>query len=205
MGPDWWRTSAIVVALITAGGIGYATLQTMQKINQLTQERDNLQAEVELLRPYIEEYQRLEARQRELEQIAAVAREVRAKFHPWSDYLAKFLAHFPQKQGRLLVRLDSLSAQLTDPYLAMETYGIPAEVEFSFTGKAASEEALIELVKAYETTPGFAINFQDATYNKEEGTYSFSASVGMEIERPEEAEAGAEEGGGEEIQGEVAQ
>ncbi len=183
-GPDWWRTAAIVVPLLILGVVAYLTLQTLGTLNARIDQRDQLKAEVQILRPYVAEYQKLERRRRELEQIAGVAREVRATFKPWSEYLANFLKRLPSRRGRLLVSLNSINARSLNPSRAESIYGIPAQVEFSLRGEAASEQALVNFVKVFETDPGFGINFQSTSLDKKTGIYSFNASVGMVVTPP---------------------
>ena len=184
-GPDWWRTAAIVVPLVILGVAGYVTIQTQSTLNARLNERDQLRAEVQILRPYVNEYRKLERKRKELEEIAGIAREVRATFKPWSEYLANFLRRLPKRGGRLSVSLASINARPIDPDRAQQTYGVPAQVEFTLRGEAASDRALIDFVHTFETDPGFGINFQNASYDKKTGIYSFSAAVGMVVKPPE--------------------
>ncbi len=192
-GPDWWRTAAIVVPLVLFGIVAYVHLGTLARLNKVIDERDQLKAEVEILRPYIAEYHKLEKRRKELEAIAQVARKVRATFRPWSDYLAQFLTRLPARRGQLLVSLNSLSARTIEPEKAQTLYGVPAGVEFSLRGEAASDRALIDFVHTFETDPGFGINFQNANFDKKTKIYNFSASVGMVL--PEKKTVAKAEGG----------
>jgi len=189
-GPDWWRTAAIVVPLLLFGATAYIHLGTQARLSKLLDQRDQLQAEVQILRPYIAEYHKLEKRRRELEAIAKVAREVRATFRPWSEYLAQFLHRLPARRGQLLVSLRSLSARPIDPQKAQGLYGVPAGVEFTLRGEAASDRALIDFVHTFETDPGFGINFQNASYDRKTRIYTFSASVGMVLPAQKLAKAG---------------
>ena len=192
-GPDWWRTAAIVVPLVLLGAVAYVHLGTQARLGKLLDQRDQLKAEVQILRPYIAEYHKLEKRRRELEAIAQVARQVRATFRPWSDYLAEFLTRLPARRGRLLVSLSSLNARGIDPQKAQGLYGVPAGVEFTLRGEAASDRALIDFVHTFETDPGFGINFQNASFDKKTKIYNFSATVGMVL-NPKKPLAKAKEG-----------
>lgn len=182
IGPDWWRTAAIAIPLILFGIIAYITLRTENELITKTHQRDQIQAEVQILRPYIAEYQKLESQKKELDQIASIAREVRATFKPWSEYLAKFLNKLPTENGQLVVSLSSVNARTIDLNQAEQYYGIPAQVEFDLRGEAASEKALVEFVKAFETDADFGINFQNASFDRQTGIYSFSAGIGMVVE-----------------------
>ncbi len=189
LGPDWWRTAAIVVPLILLGIVAYMTIQVQSTLIAKTHQRDQLRAEVQILRPYVAEYRKLERRKKELEQIAGVAQEVRATFKPWAEYLAEFFNKLPQEKGRLAVSLSSITARSVDPERSREVYGIPADIEFATRGEAASERALVNFVKAFETDPNFGINFQSSSYDKRTGIYAFNASIGMLTAREETREA----------------
>jgi len=185
---DWWRLIAIFVPLIVFGTIAYITLKTSGELHAKTNQRDQLRAEVQILQPYVAEFQKLERRRKELEQIAVVARKVRSTFKPWSDYLAEFLNRLPAQRGHLLVSLKSIDAHAIDPGRAKLVYGIPAQVEFSLRGEAASEKALISFVKVFETDPNFSINFQSTNFDERTKIYTFNASVGM-VAKPQKTQA----------------
>lgn len=189
-GPDWWRTSAIAVPLVLLGVIAYITLQTQSTLADRLNTRDQLRAEVEILRPYIRERAKLERKRRELEKIASVAREVRSTFRPWSDYLANFLNRLPRQGKQLAVSLSTIDTRAINPSEAKASYGVPAEIEFRIRGEAASEKALIQLIRTFESAPDFGIDFQNASFNAKTKTFSFSAAVGMvtqPLENREEA------------------
>ncbi len=188
LGPDLWKTAAIAVPLVIFGLIAYLHITTSLQIADLEQQRATLQAEVNILKPYIAERNKLMQKKRQLEAIASVAREVRATYKPWSDYLAAFLTTLPKRKGqRLLVRLLSINARNISPDQAVNVYGKPVNVEFALRGEADGRQALIRFVRNFETNPKFAINFQNANYNKEKRLFNFSASVGMMAPEPKEA------------------
>jgi len=177
--PSAWRLATFVAGILVLGSVGFVHYQTQASINRLENQKEQLRLEVELLRSYIAEQNKLQQKQRELEALASVSRQVRAKFRPWADYLARFLVELPSKEGRLEVRLETLSVKAIDPNKAKQIYGIPADVEFTFRGRAASRNVLVQMVKTFETDPGFGIDFQKAEHDLKTGIYRFSASVGM--------------------------
>lgn len=68
--------------------------------------------------------------------------------------------------------------------------GKPVKVEFSLQGEALGQAQLVRFIEAFESSPRFGINFQQATLDQNRGLYTFSATVGM-VEAPQGGEQGA--------------
>ena len=188
LGPDWWRVSAIAVPLIVLGTVAYITLTVQNTLNEKINTRDQLQAEVNLLKPYIQEQRKLERKKKELEQIAVVAREVQSTYRPWSLYLSSLIQKLPRTSKGPILSLNFIDAHTIKPDRAQRTYGFPARVEFSLRGEAASEQALVEFVKAFETDRRFGINFQSSSRETKTGIYTFRATVGMAAPKADRTE-----------------
>nr|4BHQ_A Chain A, Competence Protein Piln [Thermus thermophilus HB8]4BHQ_B Chain B, Competence Protein Piln [Thermus thermophilus HB8] len=148
-------------------------------------ERDQLQAEVEALRPFIAELGRLQEERKALEALLAIREGLEKNAVPWSQYLAAFINQIPRAGGRLEVALRSVSARALSEEeaarLAQEgTYdGKRIRVEFALQGEALSREALVRFIRAFETSPRFGIEFQGASLDEGRGLYTFSARVGV--------------------------
>ena len=193
--PGWWRLTAIVFPLVVFGIIAMVHLSVSSQIAQLQADRDNLKAEVQALQPYIQKQRELTRRKAELEKIINVDREIKARFIPWSDNLARFINQIPRRGGRFEVFLRSVNTRLVpqENRAKLSEQGLydrkPVAVEFNLQGEARNEAALARFVRAFEDNPNFGINFQQGSLN-EDGGYDFSATVAI-------TESGAKPEGGE--------
>jgi len=191
--PGWWRLTAIIFPLIVFGIVATIHIGTVTKINQMENERDQLKAEVAILKPYIQRQRELNQRKAELEQIIQVDQQIKSRFVSWSDKLALFINQIPRRNGRFEVFLRSINTKLIPPETRsrLVEQGLydrkPITVEFTVQGEAKDDEALIRFVKAFEDSPNFGINFQKGN-RKEDGSYTFTATVGI-------VESGSSEGG----------
>jgi len=182
--PGWWRLTAIIFPLVIFGIIALIHVSTLSRISQLESERNQLQAEVAVLQPYIKRQRELKQRKAELEQIIRVDQEIKANFVAWSDNIAKFINQIPRRDGRFEVFLRSINTKLVPP----DTRARLAEqgmydrkkiaVEFTVQGEARSADALVRFVKAFEDSPDFGINFQQGS-RTEDGGYTFTATIGL--------------------------
>ena len=182
--PGWWRLLALLFALVVLGVLGLVHYTAYTELSLAKAERDQLQAEVEALRPFIAELGRLQEERKALEALLAVREGLEKNAVPWSQYLAAFINQIPRAGGRLEVALRSVSARALSEEeaarLAQEgTYdGKRIRVEFALQGEALSREALVRFIRAFETSPRFGIEFQGASLDEGRGLYTFSARVG---------------------------
>ena len=191
--PGWWRLAAIMFPLIIFGIVATIHIGTVTKINQLKNERDNLKAEVAVLKPYIMRQRELNRRKTELQQLIRVDQEIKSNFVSWSDNIAKFINQIPRRNGRFEVFLRSINTKLIPPKtrarLAKE--GLydhkPVAIEFTVQGEARNDQAMIRFIKAFEDSPDFGINFQKGS-RTENGGYNFTAAVGLT--KPDEDKGG---------------
>jgi len=193
--PGWWRLTAIIFPLVVFTIVAVMYLNAATQITQLEQQREQLAAEVQTLQPYIRKQRELNRRKAELEQIITVDQQIKARFVPWSDNLARFINQIPRKNGRFEVFLRSINTRLVpeNNRANMAEQGLydrkPVAVEFSLQGEARDDQALARFIQAFEDSPNFGINFQQGTLN-ENGGYDFTATVGITT-------SGAEVQGGE--------
>jgi len=193
--PGWWRLTAIIFPLVVFAVVAMLHISASNQINQLESDRDNLRAVVQALQPYIQQQRELTRRKAELEKIINVDREIKARYIPWPDNLARFINQIPRRGGRFEVFLRSVNTRLVpqENRASLAEQGLydrkPVAVEFTLQGEARNEAALARFVKAFEDNPNFGINFQQGSLN-ENGGYDFSATVAI-------TESGAKPEGGE--------
>ncbi|WP_038058059.1 competence protein [Thermus amyloliquefaciens] len=183
--PGWWRLAAGVFALLTLSLLGVLHYTAYTELTLAQQERDALQAEVEALKPFIAEQNRLQQERRTLEALLAIREGLKQNFVPWSEYLAAFIRQIPQEGGRLPVALRSVGTRAVPAEEATQmaqagTFdGKRVRVEFTVQGEALNQNALVNFVRAFETSPRFGIEFQGASLDQNRGLYTFSARVGL--------------------------
>jgi type IV pilus assembly protein PilN len=183
--PGWWRLAAAAVVLAVLGAVAFLHLSTLTQVQALEHQRDQLQLEVDVLRPFIAEQNRLNQQQRELEQLLAVRSQLRERFVPWSDNLALVINQIPREGRRFGVALRSIGTRALTPHETRNNVqtgvydGKPVNVEFVLTGEAIGQGALIRFVEAFENSPRFGINFQNASLDQQRQLYTFGATVGL--------------------------
>ncbi|ADD29488.1 competence protein [Meiothermus ruber] len=183
--PGWWRLAAVAVVLAVLGTVAFLHLSTLSRVQALENQRDQLQVEVDVLRPFIAEQNRLNQQQRELEQLLAVRNQLRERFVPWSDNLALVINQIPREGRRFGVALRSIGTKVLTPQEVQSNVqnglydGKPVNVEFNLQGEAIGQNALIRFVEAFETSPRFGINFQSASLDQQRQLYTFGATIGL--------------------------
>ena len=95
--PGWWRLLALLFALVVLGVLGLVHYTAYTELSLAKAERDQLQAEVEALRPFIAELGRLQEERKALEALLAHF-GLRKSAHPF-----RHGAHYPLPGGRHLL------------------------------------------------------------------------------------------------------
>lgn len=139
--PGWWRLAAAAFALVVFLSLGFLHYTAYTELSLARQERDALKAEVEALRPFIQEQNRLQQERKALEALLAIREGLRKSFVPWSDYLAAFINQMPREGGRFPVALRSVSTRALSEEEASQqaqsgTFdGKKVRVEFTLQGR----------------------------------------------------------------------
>ncbi|MDM7324950.1 MAG: flagellar protein FliT [Thermus sp.] len=182
--PGWWRLAAGAFALVVLFFLGVFHYTAYTELSLAKAERDALRAEVEALKPFIAEQNRLQRERQALEALLAIREGLKKGFVPWSQYLAAFIRQIPQEGGRLPVALRSVGMRSISEEEATRMAqtgafdGKRVRVEFTVQGEALSQGALVRFVQAFEASPRFGIEFQGASLDANRGLYTFSARVG---------------------------
>ncbi|MER3425897.1 MAG: flagellar protein FliT [Thermus sp.] len=191
--PGWWRLVAVLFALAVLGILGVLHFSVQSQLSSLRLERDTLRTEVEALKPFIAEQNRLQAEKKALESLLAIRENLRKNSVPWSEYLSLFIRQIPREGDRFSVALKSVGTKLLSEEEAKRQAeagaydGKPVRVEFALQGEALNQAALVRFIRAFETSPRFGISFQGASLDTARGVYTFSATVGLV---PQGGEAG---------------
>lgn len=180
--PDAWRYATYALIPLTAAAILIPELTVGSRLNGLQDERDQLNGEIAALTPTKQEYDRLQAEQRTLEEVTAVATQLRGNKTYWTNDVAAFSAQLPRGGG---VAITSMNVKPLDPaaLTTLQQGGVYAGKnvvrEIDLSGSARSQQSVVNFLNAYENSPNFAVNFRSLQQDDKTGRYTFAASVGL--------------------------
>ncbi len=177
---------AVLVPLLVFGvafTFQYLAWQTTQNLEREVQARED---QLVLLQPFLEEQQALQARQRQLNELIAVAEAVRENRIAWTGEIAALLETLPARGAgpRPTIDFRSLSMRsVVPPQQSPERYeGAPVVAEMSIGGNVEDLEVLASFVRNLETSADFGVLFQNASRQGDEeeldALYGYSLTVG---------------------------
>lgn len=184
--PGYWRVLAVLVPLVVFGvafAFQYLAWQTTQNLEREVQAR---QDQLALLQPFIQEQQALQARQRQLNELIAVAQEVRENRILWTGEIVSLLENLPaQGEGpRPAIDFRTLSMRSVVPAQQNpDRYeGAPIVAEMSIGGNVRDLNTLAAFVRNLEGANDFGVLFQNASRQAAEddpdALYGYSLTVG---------------------------
>lgn len=184
--PGYWRLLAVLVPLLVFGVVfvfQYLAWQTTQNLERDVQVREE---QLALLQPFVEEQAALQARQRQLNELIAIAEEVRRFRIVWTGQIAQLLETLPARgdAARPAIDFRSLSMRaVTPPQSNAERYeGQEFRAELSIGGNVADLGVLASFVRNLENSSDFGVLFQNASRQGGEeeldALYGYSLTVG---------------------------
>lgn len=174
--PDVWRYASVGVAGLTAVLLGGWLMIVSGSTGRLTEQSAELQRQIDALTPAKQENDRLQARKAELEQVTAVALQLRDQKTYWSNDLANFTGNVPRA---VVIRTLSMSGAAANPGQSVLFGGRPVQRQLEVSGVGRSQDAVSQFIKAYEGDPAFGVDFRGMRREEETGTYAFTASIGV--------------------------
>ncbi|GGL66207.1 hypothetical protein GCM10010840_00150 [Deinococcus aerolatus] len=191
--PSAWRYATYALIPLTVAAILIPEVVTATRVGDLNREIDALNGEIVALTPAKQEFDTLTAEARTLEQVTAIAEQLRAGKTYWTNDLAAFTAQLPGDSSLAVTSLtirnmdagNLSSLQQTGIYM-----GKAVTREIDLSGTATSQQAVVNFLKLYEDSPNFGVNFKSlqsasASGPEQSGTagaaqqYTFTASVGV--------------------------
>lgn len=192
--PGWWRLIAVAFPVITLAVVAVLQYGIASTNTQLSDQRDQLQLEVQTLQRYVRDQRALESQRQELTKIATIDESLRGNTIAWSNALAGFVGTLQASRAKValtqlgLARLVSVGGGSTaNPQaaaLAAAYAGKNVTTEFTVSGEAPSVADVVRFVRAFEDNPSYGIQFNgaqakiDATKAKV-ASYTFTARVGV--------------------------
>ncbi|GGL04130.1 fimbrial assembly protein [Deinococcus radiotolerans] len=180
--PTLWQPAAIGVAVLTALILLGVEVATATKIGNIKKELDSVNGEIAALTPADREFRQLTQEKTELQQVTAIAGQLRDAKTYWTNDLASFTAQLPGGSG---VALKSLTIRPVDATnLASQQQngvytGQNVTREIDLSGSASSQQAVVNFLRTFENNPNFGVNFRSLQSEGETGRYTFNATVGI--------------------------
>ena len=191
--PSAWRYATYALVPLTVAAILIPEVVTATRVGDLNRELDALNGEVAALTPAKQEFDTLTAEARSLEQVTAVAEQLKTGKTYWTNDLATFTEQLPSDSS---VAVNSLTIRALDASNlgTLQQGGIymgkAVTREIDLSGTASSQEAVVNFLKLYENSPNFGVNFkslQSAAQDKlaqggaveAKPQYTFTASIGI--------------------------
>lgn len=193
-GPDFWKVGAGALAGVTLLTIAILQFSVSSTLNTLEGKIQENQSEIAVLRPQVDERNRLLAEKNQLTAITSVAETLKAGQTSWSGDLARFVRQLPRASAPV-VALNSLTMKTLDAGGRQSAQqnglydGKAVTKEVQVSGKARSSAGLVQFVNAFEQAPDFGVQFQNMQREQEGGLYTFSVTVGMVGTPPPQAAA----------------
>lgn len=184
--PGYWRLLAVLVPLLVFGVVftfQYLAWQTTQNLERDVQAREE---QLALLQPFLQEQAELQARQRQLNELIAIAEEVRENRIVWTGEIAGLLETLPARGDgeRPAIDFRTLSMRsVVPPQSNPDRYeGASIVAEMSIGGNVRDLEVLASFVRNLEDSAGYGVLFQNASRQGDEDLrdtlYGYSLTVG---------------------------
>ncbi|UBV41815.1 fimbrial assembly protein [Deinococcus taeanensis] len=180
--PTLWQPAAVALVVLTALIIGGIEVVSGTQIGNLRKDIDSLNGEVAALTPADREFSQLTLERTQLTQITAIATQLRDAKTYWTNDLAAFTAQLPSGSG---VALSSMTIRPLDAGAlgSLQQTGVYSGKnvtrEIELTGKASSQQAVVNFLRTFENNPSFGLNFRNLQQEAEANEYTFNASVGI--------------------------
>lgn len=180
--PSVWRYATYALLPLTLAAIAIPEAMTASTIRDLRSQLDQLNGEITALEPAKREFDALTQERTALEQVTAVAGQLRDQKTYWSNDIAAFSTELPTSSG---VSVKSMSVRPVDAAaLATQQQGgvyVGKNVvrEFDLSGTASSQQAVVNFLNTFENNPNFGVNFRNLQREEEGGQYTFAATVGI--------------------------
>lgn len=184
--PGYWRLLAVLVPLVVFAVVftfQYLAWQTTQNLERDVQAREE---QLALLQPFLQEQAELQARQRQLNELIAIAEEVRQNRIVWTGEIAGLLETLPARGDgeRPAIDFRTLSMRsVVPPQSSPDRYeGASIVAEMSIGGTVRDLEVLAAFVRNLEDSAGYGVLFQNASRQggdqEADALYGYSLTVG---------------------------
>ncbi len=199
--PGYWRLIALAFPVLALLVLATIQITRNQTAASLENERERLEVRLQTFQDDLREQRELQARQRQLNEIIAIANTVREGRIEWSGEIVRMLETLPPQGSapRPLISFDSLNMQ-TISGQSQDYENIEPDAQFTISGQASGVDALAAYVQALQEAPSYGVAFSNANLvesGEQPDYYQFNLTIGAVAGEVEEEEGETEtEGGG---------
>lgn len=165
--PGYWRLLAVAVPLLVFGVVFAMQYLALQTVANLDREIEIRQETLALLQPFVDEQARLQARQRQLNELIAVADAVRKNRIEWTSQIVSLLETLPPRGEGERPDIDFRSLNMravVPPSSNPDRYeGAPIVAEMSIGGSVDDLKVMAQFLRNLEESPSFGVVFQNAS------------------------------------------
>ncbi|WP_309570173.1 fimbrial assembly protein [Deinococcus sp.] len=180
--PSVWRFAMYALAPLTVAAILIPEVITSTRVSELNKQIDALNGEVTALTPAKLEYDKLSAEKRDLDQVTAIATQLKAAKTYWINDLSAFSSQLPSAPG-VAVKSMTMRPMEAAALSTLQQNGIylgkNVVREIDVTGVASTQQAVVNFLNTFETNPNFGVNFKTMQSDQTSGQYNFTATVGV--------------------------
>jgi Tfp pilus assembly protein PilN len=184
--PVTWRLITALVPLMILTGAALMQLQAQETERQLEGDRALRQLRLDSLREDLAVQHDLQERQRQLNELMAIAASLRDRRIIWSDEFYAMLETLPgpdtQGQPRLAFSslvMQPLSQSEREARVSDSSYdGAEPLAEMSIQGVAVSTQVLSDYIAALQNSPSFGVAFNSTSRQEDSSMYDFTMTIG---------------------------
>ncbi|HWG86054.1 MAG TPA: hypothetical protein VNT60_11305 [Deinococcales bacterium] len=186
-GPDYFRLAYTVLPALALTVMAVLQVGANAENARLQAEKEDLQLEVELLRPYVRDQAILNGQRAQLTKIAAVDTALRGGNKAWSGDISRFTSLL-QASGARVALVGLQASPFNQPAEGAKENPYPARYvtrELLLTGQAAAVSDIVRFVRTFEARTDYGIQLGSFQLTATEPrVYTFNARVGIVGEPP---------------------
>lgn len=183
--PRHWKLISILLPILVLGSIFSMQVLTNLQERSLKQEKNELELTRREMQKHLDEFNFLNSRKSDLEELMAIRDSVKDDYILWSDEISLMIETLPAPTGELPriafndLNIRALEPRERDRLMQDQTYeGLDAGAEMEISGTALDSQALSNYLRRLQESPIFGVAFKDASLDEETGSYTFDLSVG---------------------------
>ncbi len=179
--PGYWRIIAVLFPLLVLGTLGVIQFLQIQTENGKKREIAELETRRDELQQYVDKQAQVQAQLAEVQSLIAIRDQVQQGRILWSNELTAMLETLPAQGDapRPRIEMQTITMQAAETASDPAKYeGQAISAEMQVAGKVLDTKVLAEFMRALETSEDFGVQLQSFSREEEQGTYSYSLTIG---------------------------